>query len=428
MKLKKLFLLTVVLLVFSCGFKFSNDNDFEYFYRMYLNKDFFILKTQVNQQKENLEQWQSYVITTFVASAFGKYQISNNLINELFEKHFNEVPDSIMARIYLTKSNNAVKLGNYKDAYEASKVIVEKYSNSISEDMLTDIKNSMKIWQAVKDVPKMNLTNRKGVKIQMKTDMAGLYNVPVRVNKEVFEFVFDTGANFSSITQSNAKKSGLEVYDSEFDVGTSTGDKVKAKVGIAKIFQLGELIFENVLFIILPDEALEFGGGIYKIAGIVGFPVMEELKEIRINKMYELIVPVDKIPVSAPNLFYDEFTPVVQGFIDSDTLNFIFDSGAKNSSLYEKYYSKYNDFIKNNFKEEKSKVQGAGSEKIIRTYNIGNKELRVYNKSAILKNLYVYADILDDDNNYFSGKIGRDYLEQFDMIIMNFEYPALVLK
>ncbi len=426
---KRIILLSILfLLIFFTGFGYEPQNDFEYFYNLYLKKDFFRLKTLLNQEKERIEQWQSYALTSFVASAFGKYQISDNLIKELTEKHSAEVPDSIMARVYMTKSNNEVKMGKYRDAFESCKIIAEKYSTGLKESELKDVKNSMIIWEAISGVPKTTLLNRKNTKIQMKLDLAGLYNVPVRVNKSVFDFVFDTGANISTITQSNAEKSDVKILEPEFDVGTSTGDKVKGKVGIANKFQIGELIFENVIFIVLPDDALEFGGGIYKISGIVGFPVMQEMKEIRINNMYELSIPEEKITISNPNLFFDEFTPVVQGFIGSDTLNFIFDSGARESSLYEPYFRQHRNFIESNFTMKTRKIQGAGTEKEVKVYNIGNVELSIYNKSATIKNLDVYTEPLKEDDNNFAGRIGRDFLKEFEEVIINFEYPALILR
>lgn len=427
MKKRNTLLSILILLVLFTGFGYEPQNDFEYFYELYKKKDYFRLKTLVNQEKESLEHWQSYVITCFVATAFGKYEISNNLIRELKGQSV-IVPDSIMARVYITKSNNDIKLGNYKDAFESSKIVLDKYSAGLDEKTLEDVKNSMIIWEAISNVPKMNLLNRKNTKIQMKLDLAGLYNVPVRVNSSVFEFVFDTGANISTITQSNADKSGVEILGNEFDVGTSTGDKVKAKIGIAKKFQLGELIFENVVFIVIPDAALEFGGGVYKISGIVGFPVMQEMKEIRINKMYELIIPEEKITISNPNLFFDEFTPVVQGFIDNDTLNLLFDSGARNSSLYEPYYQMHKKEIEDNYEFKIIKIQGAGTEKELKAYIIGEKEIRIYNKSGVLKNLDVYTEPLKENDNNYAGKIGRDYMGEFDEVIINFEHPALILR
>lgn len=428
MKTKNILIAVLIILFTLSGFNSRSDNDFEYFYSLYKKKDFFRLKTLVNQQKENIEHWQSYVITSFIAAAFGKYQISNNLIKELRERYSDIVPDSIMARVYITKSNNDVKMGLYRDAFESCKIISEKYSPGLSESELKDVRNSMIIWEAISGVPKMNLASRKTAKIQMKLDLAGLYNVPVRVNKSVFDFVFDTGANISTITESNAEKSGVDILESEFDVGTSTGDKVKGKIGIAKKFQIGELIFENVIFIVLPDEALEFGGGIYKISGIVGFPVMQEMKEIRINNMYELTIPQEMITVSNPNLFFNEFTPVVQGFIGSDTLNLLFDSGARESSLYEPYFRIHRSYIESNFTMKTRKIQGAGTEKVVKVYNIGDVELRIYSKSATIKNLDVFTEPLKEDDNNFAGRIGRDFLKEFEEVIINFEHPALILR
>ncbi len=38
------------------------------------------------------------------------------------------------------------------------------------------------------------------------------------------------------------------------------------------------------MFIVFPDSVLSFAGGAYKINGIIGFPVIEQLQEVRIDK------------------------------------------------------------------------------------------------------------------------------------------------
>ncbi len=40
----------------------------------------------------------------------------------------------------------------------------------------------------------------------IKRDMAGLINIPVSISDTTEQFVFDTGANISVITESNAKR------------------------------------------------------------------------------------------------------------------------------------------------------------------------------------------------------------------------------
>lgn len=422
---KKITSLFLILFFAVSGFKLSGENEFDSLYNLYLTKDFFRLEAGLTSQQNNLEPWQSDVLKSFELNAFGQYEKSEELIDGLIEKNLESIPDSIMSRLFLTKTNNDVKLGEYKKAFESSKIIVDKYSSSLNNSLLDDVKNSMKIWQALSDVPKMKLLNRKALTIQIESDLAGLYNVPVKFGNKEFDFVFDTGANFSTITESNAKETGLQIFPIDFEVGTGTGEKVKAKVAVAKSFQLGELLFSDVVFLVLPDKALEFAGGIYKISGIVGFPVIDAMEEIRINNKNELRITNEEFSNSGKNLFFDGFMPIVQGIIDDDTLSFVFDSGAKQSSLYQPYYNLHRQHIEKNYKSKTIQIQGAGTKKNIKVFVMGTKEIRINNNSSTFKEINVYTEPLKIEDNYFHGKIGRDYFEGFKEVIINFKHPSI---
>ncbi len=98
--------------------------------------------------------------------------------------------------------------------------------------------------------------------------MAGLINVPVEFKDSTFDFVFDTGANLSVITESYAIKAGLDVRNVVFKVRAITGIDVNAKLGVAKLLKMGDVEVENVVFIVFPDSVLSFAGGAYRIRGL----------------------------------------------------------------------------------------------------------------------------------------------------------------
>lgn len=56
-------------------------------------------------------------------------------------------------------------------------------------------------------------------------------------------------------------------------MGTSTGSRVTADVAVAPRVRLGQVELANVVFLVLPDEALTFGPT-FRIPGLIGFPVI----------------------------------------------------------------------------------------------------------------------------------------------------------
>ncbi len=63
-------------------------------------------------------------------------------------------------------------------------------------------------------------------------------------------------------------------------------------------------------FLVFPDEALAFPEIGYQIHGIIGFPVIEGMKEIEITRDDRFIVPDKRSTFSERNLAIDFLTPL----------------------------------------------------------------------------------------------------------------------
>lgn len=115
--------------------------------------------------------------------------------------------------------------------------------------------------------------------------------VPIEIGGNTECMIFDTGANLSTIIESEAVRLGLQIIDAPFDVGSITGNSVKARIGVAKYLKSGNVEFQNVAFIVFPDKALYIEPIKYQIKGIIGYPVINALREITIIKDKQISVP-----------------------------------------------------------------------------------------------------------------------------------------
>jgi hypothetical protein len=68
------------------------------------------------------------------------------------------------------------------------------------------------MWNAIVTVPQQVTIIPGTTMVIRKKDKIGLVNVPVSHCKDTCQLVFDTGANLSVISESNAKKLGMKVY------------------------------------------------------------------------------------------------------------------------------------------------------------------------------------------------------------------------
>src|SRR5690606_9201422 len=146
-----------------------------------------------------------------------------------------------------------IYLSQYANALEVNETLQQKYSSLLDSIEADDLKNTHKIWQALKDTPAQEIVKNQDVSLDVMKDKAGLSTVKTKFENQLEHFVFDTGANFSVIQRSVAQELGLEIVDANFGVEAATGILVKSDIGIAKTMNLGAIELSNVVFLVFDD-------------------------------------------------------------------------------------------------------------------------------------------------------------------------------
>ena len=98
----------------------------------------------------------------------------------------------------------------------------------------------------------------------------------------------------------------------------------------------------------------------YFINGIIGFPVIEALDEIRISKNDTIFIPEKSIDYNQDNFPLDDLTPIIAVKYEKDTLSFGFDTGARETTLYAPFYKNFKKEVEGNYKVETFKSGSAG--------------------------------------------------------------------
>lgn len=416
LKIRFRLLLLISILLFS---SISFSQDFESLYNYYKKKDFFVFRDRVKFYTNTENVWQEIFLKAIENNVFGNFNGSNKKIKLLLDSNISQLPDSILTDIYEVKASNHINLLEYKDAYETALLLNSNYSDYLDTEEKENAENELIIWNALQNVPPQKITKSGNNTLSLKKDYAGLWNIPVKIKNKNYDFIFDTGANFCVIIESLARKLGFEIIENaKFKVGTATDKKVESKIGISKLIKFGNIIAENVIFIIIPDDALDFG--FYKIEGIIGNPILRALGEIIIKDGKELFIPQQTEKSDLKNLAFDGFTPVIQIIHKSDSLCFIFDSGGQSTCLYKPYYLKYKNEITKNYKLIKIKIGGAGGSKKVNGYILDKIILKSGKTFSELEDVSLITDIFGENDKYFYGNISLDFFKKFSEIKINY--------
>ncbi|NII28695.1 hypothetical protein HB364_26680 [Pseudoflavitalea sp. X16] len=358
----------------------------------------------------------------FVHNFFHELRASNKDIDVLLHKYSKQLSDKELSRLLGKKVDNHVKLYEYREAHIASELLLAKYGHTLTPEEKRDVVNSDIIWKGLQKTPAQRTQVRKDSRIAYKRDMARLINVPVQFGNNTYDFVFDTGANLSVITESYAAKAGLDLLHITYKVRAITGIEVDADLGIAKTLRMGDVEVNNVVFIVFPDSALSFAGGAYKINGIIGFPVIEQLQEVRIDKGGFITVPQYATDKAIRNFGMDELTPVIQVGVNEDTLAFTFDTGAQQTDLNQPFYHQYKTTIETTGKVYDMQQGGAGGYSTSKAWRIPATVFKVGGQSLSLANLDVKTTSTDAKDKFYYGNLGQDVLSKFRELVINFKY------
>jgi predicted aspartyl protease len=171
--------------------------------------------------------------------------------------------------------------------------------------------------------------------IQARRNELGLWVVPVDVHSQRSEWILDTGASLSTVTESEARRLGLAIREVHGFARGYTGAKNAARLAVAAEVGLGYARLRNVVFLVLADEALQIPPLKSPIPGILGLPALRALGCVDLSGKGELTFDCGaKPPQGRPNFFFDGLAPIVQVLHLGHSLQMALDTGSRATVLY----------------------------------------------------------------------------------------------
>ncbi len=427
--MKKISLLLFTILLIGCNEnvkKEKSTNHFKALDSLVTDLDYFKLQEEFQIYKSQLPTSDSLYFEAILANAFNNPEQSNKAIDAFFKTQKVGIPDSLGEKMLSTKLINHIYREEYKEALKINETLQHHYAQILDSTKREDLKNTHKIWKALKDIPPQNVSIATDVSLPILKDKAGLSTVATKIGNTTTDFVFDTGANFSVIQRSVAVSLGMQLLPAQFDVDAATGLKVKSDLAVADTLQLGEIIVTNVIFLVFDDKDLSFPIINYQIKGIIGFPVIKALEEIQLTKN-TLYIPKNPTPYNVNNLAYDEFMPIVKVQYKDTPLRFNFDTGASATSLYSKFYNRYKTDIDSSYTKTNFRSGGAGGHTSFEGYLLNNIKLSVGNSTAVLNNIQLHTKKIGTTDS-LHGNLGQDFVGQFNTLIISFKHASLLFR
>lgn len=389
---------------------------------LYRAHDYFALRTQLPSKLSSTDT--TRVRTGFylaaVQHAFNEPLRSNSTISHVLQAK--SVPDSLRFELRRMQLSNDLRLNQYANADSVASAILATPPHSADSATLANIRNTGRLMRALRDVPPQVAT--KTALSVLRTD--GARRIPVEIGDSLRHYGFDTGANLSVLMRSEAEALGLEIQPVGLAIGSSTDASVAADIAVAPHVTIGRIDYQNVVFLVLPDSALTFPGG-FRIPGLIGFPVIEAMGEIRFMPDGSLEIPA-QVPIrSLHNLALEELRPLVQVDYDGEKLVCLLDTGAGQTSFFAPYYLRHRARFESQGAPDSMKTGGAGGVRKLPVYRLPRVDLALGDTTVVLHDVPVHTSFLHSPKDEPACRIGRDVLNSFGKYVLNFRSMTLAL-
>ena len=182
----------------------------------------------------------------------------------------------------------------------------------------------------------------------------------VSINGKPGRYLFDTGADVSILTESEARRLGLKLRKGSVHIGDSSGIGFNARTAVASEVMVGTTRFKNVSFIVIPDPDSTDGP---PPGGIIGLPVILGMRSIRWNKSgtADFAAP-DETPVER-NLTFFRNKPILRAVVENRPVFFALDSGAETTDLNTRFAEEFASLLTNAKRDEASIIGAGGTAK-----------------------------------------------------------------
>lgn len=274
-----------------------------------------------------------------------------------------------------------------------------------------DNENSRALYESLKDVPAQAVRFNGDVAIEAKHNPIGSWDVPVEVNGVRGEWIFDTGANFSTLTESEAARMGLAIRESRTYVKGSTGKKNSLRLAVARDLRLGGADVSNVVFLVLPDQSLYIGPMKYGIRGILGIPAIRALGRVEMSAEGKVRIEAESGDATGvANMFFADQDPMVVARHSDHLMQMFLDTGANATSAYPSFRSALSKDELGGLKRKKESTGGAGGTVTQTISVIPELRLEMPGRQLDLRNLSLLPKQLEGDKRFRDGVLGVDAL------------------
>jgi predicted aspartyl protease len=253
--------------------------------------------------------------------------------------------------------------------------------------------------------------------------------MPAKINGIPAECMVDSGAGISLITESEAKRLGI---DHQAEPGgpklyAADGNQTRYRVGIASQFETGGFRIANVAFLVLEDHQLQFAGG-RQLA--LGLPVLLAFRTLawRADGKLSIGLPGGKRDLGQANLCFDSGDLAAEVSVCGKKIIFLVDTGSGATLLWPPFAKEFTQVIRQSGAIGSTPLHGVSGTAEISSLTLPALKLEIAGFVAELRPAHVLTEPTTPNSQWLSGRLGVDALNQADSVLLDFHAMKLSLN
>jgi predicted aspartyl protease len=329
-----------------------------------------------------------------------------------------------------TLASDYFKVGRYADASAVYSDLLQHFAAQLTRAEKSDIDDSRQTLDLLRNASPQTVSGASHFTLPLRRDPLGDLEVPLRIGNTEQWWIFDTGANASTVTLSTAKRLGLTISQDRGKTHGGAEAEVRFSTTVIPQVTFGDAIISNVVALVTDDKDLDIdlgSDGHYQIQGILGYPVLAALGSFTVTGD-ELVVSSHSQPSPrSTKLYVDDLTPLVTASVNGRDLLFALDTGNASAQFTVKYLREFpRQFAK--LKTAEKNFAGAGGGRDMTVYHLAKVELGLGTATARLQNVPVHARELGTPLDQVFGNLGQGLLSQFRSYTIDFSDMRLTVS
>ena len=254
--------------------------------------------------------------------------------------------------------------------------------------------------------------------------------IPVAVNGISANFMIDSGATVSMITQSEAKRLGLTIQEVGADATKlygATGAEISFQVVNAARLDAGQSQLANVSFLVLNDDQFQFPSG---YAGALGLPVLIALQTLCWSADGTLRFGFPAQPRDLPhaNICFDGPEIVTEAIFRKQKLLLVLDTGSGMTVFGPPFAKKFAKLIGRSSRKSSVLLSGVSGSAEVESVCLPRIALQVGGFQAVLGPAHVLLKSTTPSSARLVGRLGIDLLKQASRCTLDFHRMRLALE